>query len=256
MAGAYRSSAYGVPPSARSRVAAWLLAAGLVALLLLALIRLGGLRREMFGDGRPLATFDVAAVGEEARAPTPRRQERERRAASKEPPRPDSPRPPVQAPVPPVPDPPLHLPGVMLLSRADYAAADLSRIKGTAPPASAGVALAGAGEADATPVGLGPGGQQLYPAQWYREPRRAELAPYLKGGGGPGWGMVACRTIDRYHVEDCQELGETPGSGIARALRQAAFQFLVRPPRVGGKPQVGTWVRIRFDVTVAKEPER
>jgi protein TonB len=104
------------------------------------------------------------------------------------------------------------------------------------------------------PVAYGRGGQPLYAAAWYREPTDAELAYYIKGARpGPGYGEIACQTVARYHVDNCEELDETPGSGLARAVREAAWQFLVLPPRIGGRMQIGTWVRIRIDYTERKQ---
>ncbi|HWI84885.1 MAG TPA: hypothetical protein VNT42_00995 [Sphingomonas sp.] len=97
----------------------------------------------------------------------------------------------------------------------------------------------------------GGGGERLYYAEWYREPTSAELSYYLpKENRQPGYGEVACQTIEKFHVDNCRELGESPaGTGLARAVRQAAWQFLVRPPHVGGRSLVGAWVRIRITYT-------
>ncbi|MCH7628606.1 MAG: hypothetical protein IH997_07805 [Proteobacteria bacterium] len=148
-------------------------------------------------------------------------------------------------------DSPTLPPGFIVMSRKDFASADIGKMARAAPSAGQGQ---GEGGGAASGVGEGPGGATLYAAQWYREPRDAEIGPYLPATRAPGsWAMIACRTIQDYHVEDCREMDESPrGSGLARALRQAAWQFLVRPPRVDGKAQLGTWVRIRFDFTKPK----
>lgn len=118
-------------------------------------------------------------------------------------------------------------------------------------PKSAGGGSAGDGQNSAVAYGPGegPGGAKLYNAEWYREPTDAEIGGYMPVSNiRPEWAMIACRTAEHFHVENCQELGESPrGSGAARAMRRAAWQFLVRPPRIDGKPIPGAWVRIRID---------
>jgi hypothetical protein len=39
-------------------------------------------------------------------------------------------------------------------------------------------------------------------------------------------------------------------TGFAKALPLAAWQFLVKRPRIDNKPQLGVWVRIHFDFGV------
>ena len=232
-------------PSWRSRVASSGFALTVVALIILVLLRLGGISLDPPGDGRSLVTFDVPPPGPKA-APAKRRAERTK-------PTPRRAQPPRAAPPPPpVPPPPIELPGVIKLSRSDFAASNIGRFpKAAAAPGEATeLAEAEAGGGADGGGGGGPNGERLFNAEWVREPTRAELVTYLPQRAQTGWGMIACRTIERNRVEDCQAIGETPGSGISRGLRQAAWQFLVRPPRVNGKPMIGAWVRIKFDLVV------
>lgn len=133
------------------------------------------------------------------------------------------------------------------MSHADMAAADVGGMKhsGADSGASSG-AVYGPGE--------GPGGAILYKADWFREPTDAQLGGYLPAGApAEGWGMIACQTMEHYKVDNCQILGESPrGSGLGRAVLNAAWQFQVLPPRINGKQQLGTWVRIRIDYGARK----
>ena len=123
------------------------------------------------------------------------------------------------------------------MSKDEMSSSDISKI------ASSGSGSAG----DSEVVGRGPNGDALYAAEWAREPSNRELAGYLPKNGIEGFGLIACKTIPENRVEDCVELDQTPGSHLASAVRQAAWQFRVRPPRKGGHPLVGSWVRIRID---------
>jgi protein TonB len=79
------------------------------------------------------------------------------------------------------------------------------------------------------------------------------LRAYLSTARGPGSGLIACRTAPHYRVEDCVALGEYPeGSQISRSVLAAAWEFRVRPPRLGGRPLIGSWVRIRIDYDLVR----
>lgn len=135
------------------------------------------------------------------------------------------------------------------------AAFDLSKLPrqpaGAAPPGKGLMGPPNLGvPGDSKRVGNAPNGQPMYAAAWYREPYDDELRGYLSTAEGPGWALIACRTAPDFRVEDCVGLDEYPnGSNIQRAVLGAAWQFRVRPPRIGGVSQVGEWVRIRIDYT-------
>jgi protein TonB len=223
----------------RSGVA--LLATIIVHLLLLLLLLLTHGPQVPKKEERDLATFSV--MPDPARkAPGVKQKKVEKKAEAQAAP------PHVVKPVV-TPDPPLvAAPTIIPMSKDVFAASNISNLPSQGKSSGAG---AGAGSAKVAGPGEGPGGVQLYEAEWYRRPTDMELAGFMPPNPPPnGWGLVACKTIENYHVENCQPLGESPlGSGFARAVRQAAWQFLVRPPRVDGKPQVGAWVRIRIDYT-------
>lgn len=147
--------------------------------------------------------------------------------------------PPIVLPVKPTITPPPSKPksSFIEMSHDEMAAMDISKL-----PVSGG-----GSEGDSEQVGRGPNGEVLYNAEWAREPTHAELDGYLPRNSPEGFGLVACKTIANDRVEDCVELDETPGTRLAAAVRQAAWQFRVRPPRKGGHALIGSWVRIRID---------
>ena len=146
--------------------------------------------------------------------------------------------PPIVLPVPPTIAPPPKPPLWIEMTRDEMAAADVRNL----PRPDA------ASRGDSEVVGKGPHGETLYAAEWAREPTPAELNGYLPRNLRNGWGLVMCKTVPGNRVDDCIELGQDPpGSHLASAVRQAAWQFRVRPPRKNGRPMVGEWVRIRIE---------
>lgn len=240
----------------RQRVAGLAAAVLLEALVVLALLTLGsGRMAEMAKEGVPLKTFDLAAPSPEPvvavkppeakvsaprPVPQPQASERQQVPAPAAPTQPASPPAPAPAPTP-----------LVQLSPGELASSDLRSLPSPAKPA----AVAGPptpSNASDTPLvdGAGPNGEKLYAAAWQREPSEGELRGYLSTAQ-PGWATIACRTVANYRVEDCVPVAENPrGSQLLRAVLAAAWQFRVRPPRIGGRVQVGEWVRIRIDYGV------
>ncbi len=236
----------------RQRAGGMAFALVLNLLMLLALFTLSPNLEPPKQDDRLPVTFDVETgkQTEQQQAKTEKAEKREQNNAAPQ----KQADPVVRPPIPvekPAEQPPSPFP-FLTLNREQMASADI----GNLPKGAQG---AGQGKGDSAAVagpGEGPGGVQLFEAEWYRRPTHAELSTYLPNNApARGYGLVACKTVDHYHVENCQTLGEAPlGSGFAKAVRLAAWQFLVRPPRVNGKPMVGSWVRIRIDYTRTMVP--
>lgn len=238
----------------RTRGASMAVALGITALIMLALITLVAPYVEL---KKPIPkVFGIVVAGEKDSVDAKQNVIPQKRAAGN--PRPHhaaAPQKSAPQPVPTAQPDPVVPPkvNVLWLNSRDFASADIKR----APSATSGAARTdqadAGGDGGKDDVALtgqrAPGGEPLYPAAWYTRPTDAQLSPYLPPGfAGEGWGVVACRTVANYHVEDCQELGDSPrGSRLASAVRQASWQFRVRAPRIGGKEQVGAWVSIRID---------
>ncbi|HEX4737357.1 MAG TPA: hypothetical protein VH331_07335 [Allosphingosinicella sp.] len=239
-------------PPLRQRAASFVLAVTATLLMILVLWTLNGRapERPRFKGSPVMLDFKPDAdsadtTKKQAAKPEPRKEAEVR---------PQPPAPP--KPVPPPPAPPL-LPVVhpyyIPLTREENDTADISKIRhpelAGAGPSSAGTQGAGGSPGDSKPIGTARDGTPLYRAQWFREPTNAELGFYLpKNKDIHGTGIVECRTIADHHVDDCVEVASSPpGSHLAGAVRQAAWQFLVRPPRLGGKELIGAWVYIQID---------
>ena len=237
MRATYNSSGYRARPSRRDRAAASALSLAIIAAIVVALLWVTAAQFVDMDDQGPLTTFDVAS-GE-------RPQPAAERDVAKPQPKRRPPPPQTRAPPPPIPLP--TVPSMLTMTRDEFAASDIGAMRAPAAEPGQGTAVADAGGSTYGPSEA-PGGRTLHAADWYREPTRAEMVTYMPAKQQVGWGMVACQTAERFRVENCREIGESPGSGISRGLRRASWQFLVRPPQVNGKPQIGAWVRIRFDL--------
>jgi len=200
------------------------------------------------------ATFGIdTAPGETQEATHTEQKKAAAKSAAREKARTELPKP-VETPPPPQPEPTPLPPTFVRMTRSEYRAADIAgkgRVASAPSEGEPAPTESGSRPGDTAIVGKAPNGEPLYAAEWYRRPTHAELSGYQSSRArGPGWGLIACRTVADHRVEDCQEVAESPrGSGYAGSVRQAAWQFRVRAPRVGGKELTGTWVSIRITYT-------
>lgn len=245
-------------PDAWRRVGPIALTLAIEAILLLMLLTLGVGGGNKDDAGPTVTTFDAAA--EDAPEPAPEPSQADPREAAPLQPAPsvEVPAPaavvtpaialpraatvPAAAPAPPEDVPPTPAPPkIRAVIRSDMA--------GNRGPADPGMP----GDSERI-AGSGPNGEPLYAAKWYREPTDEDFRGYFSRVTGPGWALINCRTEPEFRVDRCVLVDEWPDrSGIGSAVLAAAWQFRVRPPRVGGRSMVGEWVRIRIDYTIKRQ---
>lgn len=231
-------------------------------LLLLALLSLGPAKQPGREKERiTTVNLDADKASEEAKPSSTQSEQRVEEKPAPQQPTPEEVLPSVPSETPPSPPaPPLAKPPVAPIARAVVPVLNERPAPVANPPRSTeplpprrpvyGPPDSGGSPAfrDTERVGTAPNGEPLYAAAWYSEPKPEQLRGYLSTANGPGWGLIACRTVPDYRVEDCVALDEYPnGSQINRAVLAAAWEFKVRPPRLGGQSLVGAWVRIRID---------
>ena len=250
-----------LPENLSHRAIALIVTIAIELLILLVLLSLGMGISEPASKGSVLSTFDTAAPVDEpaeddSETATPEPAPTSRPVQTNQPVTPSPLTPPAivlpresAVPIPPpAPQPqPSPVPSPQPTAAPTSSIRAVIRDDGPAGPANTGRR----GTPDSQVVGTAPDGSPLYAAQWYREPYPNELSGYLSAVRPPGWGLIACKTAPQWRVEDCQVVGESPqNSRIGQAVLAASWQFLVRPPRIDGEYQVGSWVRIRIDYSV------
>ncbi len=241
-----------VRPPLRERATSFVLAVAITLLIILGMLGLNGTaeKRPQFKGGPVVLDLKEDDTADATQKPSPKPAPARPKPAAAQPPEPPRPVPP-----PPLPRPEDMSTHYIHLTPEENAQADISTHPrspmSSSTSSSVGVQQA-SGAGDSQPVGTAPDGKPLYAAEWYRHPTDAELRTYLPPHmPRKGWGLVACRTVAAHHVDDCVELGSSPpGSHLAGAVRQAAWQFLVRAPRLGGREMVGAWVRILIEYDI------
>lgn len=223
--------------------------------LLLMLLSLGA------GSGQDQPMGEIVTTFDAVRDPAPEPEPEQAQAAPEAPAQPTQSQPPSALPSP----PPIALPRAPTAPSVAPPAPPAEVAPSPAPPKIRAVIrsdMAGnRGPTDTgTPgdsqriAGSGPNGEPLYAAKWYREPTDDEFRGYFSRVSGPGWALINCRTEPEFRVDHCVLVDEWPDrSNMGSAVLAAAWQFRVRPPRVGGRSLVGEWVRIRIDYSINRE---
>lgn len=242
-------------PGTRRRAGPIALTLALEILLLLALLSLGAGGGQDQPRGQIVTTFDAATeatvdpeppAAEPGAAPAAQPMPAAQAAPSAlpSPPPVALPRvptaPPVALPAPPAEATPSPGPSkIRAVIRADMA--------GNRGPADTGIP----GDSQRI-AGSGPNGEPLYAARWYREPTDDDFRGYFSRVSQSGWALINCQTEPEFRVDRCVLVDQSDGS-MGSAVLAMAWQFRVRPPRVGGRSLVGEWVRIRIDYVIRRE---